>query len=125
RTGPGTRCDFGQNGHTKRVPCAFGIRSTITPHPVLHSLYSTGSGGGATIFTGRTGLLLLTATRFAAVLFAGRRVDLLAAFRTVLPLLRLPLRPARVVRVARIVCALTGPPCHRRPALTSFFLSLR
>src|SRR5258708_599873 len=122
RTGPGTRCDLGQNGHTKRVPCAFRIRSTITPHPVLHSLYSTGSGGGATIFTGRTGLLLLTAARLAGVRFAGRRVGRFAVVRNVLPLLRLPLRP-RVVRVARIVCALTGPLCHSRPALASLAAS--
>src|SRR6266568_4463583 len=38
RTGPGTRCDFGQNGQTKRVPIAFGVRSTTTAHPGLHNL---------------------------------------------------------------------------------------
>src|SRR5665213_1967592 len=38
RTGPGTRCDTGQNGHTNRVPCAFGVFSTVTAQPGLHSL---------------------------------------------------------------------------------------
>ncbi|PYU64752.1 MAG: hypothetical protein DMG49_25795 [Acidobacteria bacterium] len=96
RTGPGTRCDFGQNGQTNRVPCAFAIRSTMTAQPGLHSLYRTGSGGAtATLTSGRTGFVLFVATRLAARLaarFAGR--------------LR---RPAvRVVCVARIVFALTG-----------------
>jgi hypothetical protein len=69
RTGPGTRCDLGQKGQTKRVPCAFGMRSTITPHPGLHSLYSTGSGGTITGFRfARTGL----ATTFDACFFAAR-----------------------------------------------------
>src|SRR5208337_3748938 len=52
RAGPGTRCDFGQNGQTKRVPSAFGIRSTITAQPGLHSLYSTGSGGATSLAAG-------------------------------------------------------------------------
>ena len=69
RTGPGTRCDLGQKGQTKRVPCAFGMRSTITPHPGLHSLYSTGSGGTITGFRfARTGL----ATTFGTDFFAAR-----------------------------------------------------
>ena len=51
RTGPETRCDFGQNGHTKRVPCAFGILSTITAQPGLHSRYNT---CGAGIFLAET-----------------------------------------------------------------------
>ncbi len=51
------------------MPCAFGIRSTITPHPGLHSLYSTGSGGTITGFRfARTGL----ATTFGAGFFAAR-----------------------------------------------------
>ncbi len=44
RTGPGTRCETGQNGHTKRVPCAFGVFSTVTAQPGLHSRYSTCTG---------------------------------------------------------------------------------
>ena len=51
------------------MPCAFGMRSTITPHPGLHSLYSTGSGGTITGFRlARTGL----ATTFGATFFAAR-----------------------------------------------------
>src|SRR5712664_2747591 len=100
RTGPGTRCDFGQNGQTNRVPCAFAIRSTITDQPGLHSLYRTGSSGTPTAFftIGRTSFILLLLARFA-VRFTGR--------------LR---RPAvRVVRVARIVSALAGLSCLHRP----------
>jgi len=36
RTGPDTRCDFGQKGQTNRVPCALGISSTITAQPDRH-----------------------------------------------------------------------------------------
>ena len=51
------------------MPCAFGMRSTITPHPGLHSLYSTGSGGTITGFRfARTGLT----TAFTACFLAGR-----------------------------------------------------
>jgi hypothetical protein len=65
----------------------------MTDQPGLHSLYSTGSGGGATTFT--TGLILLFAgTRLVMARFTGR-------------LLR---RPADLVDlVARIVSALTRP----------------
>src|SRR6266478_4852684 len=48
RTGPGTRCESGQNGHTNRVPCAFGVFSTATAHPGLHNRYCTCKGGAAT-----------------------------------------------------------------------------
>src|ERR1700704_3495018 len=48
RTGPGTRCESGQNGHTNRVPCAFGVFSTATAHPGLHNRYCTCTGGAAT-----------------------------------------------------------------------------
>jgi hypothetical protein len=45
------------------------MRSTITPHPGLHSLYSTGSGGTITGFRfARTGL----AATFGAAFFAAR-----------------------------------------------------
>jgi hypothetical protein len=71
------------------------MRSTITDQPGLHSLYSTGSGGALTAFTGRTGLLVLTAVRFADARFTGRLVRRLAA------------RPVRVALVARMVFALT------------------
>src|SRR3977135_1815433 len=90
RTGPGTRCDLGQNGHTKRVPCALGMRSTITDQPGLHNLYSTGSGGATTTLAGRTGLRAFTTVRFTDVRFTGRLLRRLAA------------RPVRVVLVARM-----------------------
>src|SRR3984893_6218776 len=90
RTGHGTRCDLGQNGHTKRVPCAWRIRARITDQPGLHSVESTGSGGATTTFTGRAGLLALTAVLFADARFPGRLVLLRVA------------RPGRVVLVARV-----------------------
>jgi hypothetical protein len=100
RTGPGTRCDLGQNGHTNRVPCAFAMRSTITDQPGLHSLYRTGSGGATATFTaGRTAFALLFTARLTTVRFTRR-------------LLRLAVRPDRVVRVARIVFSLTRLLCH-------------
>src|SRR4029077_15910472 len=94
-TGPGTRRDLGQNGHTNRVPCAFGIRSTMTAQPGLHSLYRTGSGGATTTFpAGRAGLVLSAAARFVVPL-AGRADRFAAARRNDVR------RPAvRVVRVA-------------------------
>jgi hypothetical protein len=98
RTGPGTRCDFGQNGQTKRVPSAFGIRSTITAQPGLHSLYSTGSGGAAALAAGlATGF---TAARFTAR-FTGRA--------------RRPAERVDRVRVARMVVASSQPARCLRP----------
>src|ERR1700688_2825385 len=47
RTGPGTRCDTGQNGHTNLAPCAFGVFSTATAHPGLQSRYNTCTGTAA------------------------------------------------------------------------------
>src|ERR1700722_16368787 len=64
RTGPATRCESGQKGHTKRVPCAFGIFSTITAHPALHKRNRT-CGAGASfepVFT--TGLAARRGTAF-------------------------------------------------------------
>lgn len=105
RTGPGTRCDFGQKGQTNRVPSAFGVRSTMTDQPGLQSLYSTGSSGTATAFftTDRTGLLFFTVTRLEGERLMRREV------------LRLVVRPARVVLVALIACALTEPLYVHRP----------
>src|ERR1039457_1040696 len=72
RTGPWTRCETGQNGHTNRVPCAFGVFSTLTAQPGLQNRYSTCTGAtatnravGLTGFAGRAGRtdLLDRATR--------------------------------------------------------------
>src|SRR5216684_1482471 len=93
RTGPGTRCDFGQNGQTNLVPIAFGARSTITAHPGLQSLYKAGSSGIAGCF--------LTNPATLATGFATRLLDRFAPDRTAVR------RPAvRLVRVARIASAL-------------------
>src|SRR5215469_1994689 len=54
RTGPGTRCDTGQNGQTNRVPCALGSFSTTTAQLDLHSRYIV-CGGGITTLALRTG----------------------------------------------------------------------
>src|SRR5215469_17072520 len=54
RTGPGTRCDTGQNGQTNRVPCALGSFSTTTAQLDLHSRYIV-CGGGMTTLALRTG----------------------------------------------------------------------
>ena len=90
RTGPGTRCDTGQNGQTKRVPCAFGVFSTVTAHPGLHSRYSTCTGtadanrptGFAGFAAGRVARagLCVRATRRAAVLVRLVRDALIIVF---------------------------------------------
>ena len=102
RTGPGTRCDFGQNGQTNLVPIAFGARSTITAHPGLQSLYNAGSNGTAGCFLTSTATFATTfATGFGAARFATRLLDRFAPRRTAVR------RPAvRLVRVARIASAL-------------------
>src|SRR6266404_1117761 len=102
RTGPGTRCDFGQNGQTNLVPSAFGARSTITAHPGLQSLYKAGSRGIAGCFLTNTATLATGfATAFGATRFATRLLDRFAPRRTAAR------RPAvRLVRVARIAFAL-------------------
>ena len=66
RTGPGTRCESGQKGHTKRVPCAFAIFSTITAQPALHNRNCTWGGGASfdTIFA--TGLAARRGVAFRA-----------------------------------------------------------
>ena len=115
RTGPGTRCDRGQNGHTNRVPCAFGMRSTITPHPGLHNLYSTGSGGTTTALTGfkfaRNDLASTLAVCFLAARL-GRERFAAARARARLAAAALPVDlldlDDRAVLVARITSALAG-----------------
>src|SRR3984957_3572152 len=100
RTGPGTRCDTGQNGHTNRVPCAFGVFSTVTAHPGLHRRYST--------CTGTTGVKRLTGfAGFAAgrAVRAGLRVR---TTRRVVVLLRLD-------RVALIIVVSTSPQIPAAP----------
>ena len=81
------------------MPWAFGVRSTMTDQPGLHSLYSTGSRGTATAFfiTGRAGLVFFTVTRLEGERLVRREV------------LRRAVRPARVVLVALIAYALTEP----------------
>jgi hypothetical protein len=99
RTGPETRCDSGQKGHTKRVPCAFGIFSTMTAQPVLHNRSCTCGAGTdlETAFT--TGFTARRTTDFRAR--AGRRVVRRAERRfarvTVIRLLSV-LRRARFIR---------------------------
>src|SRR5258707_2540956 len=102
RTGPGTRCDFGQNGQTNLVPSAFAARSTITAHPGLQSLYSAGSTGIAGGFLTNTATLTTGfATGFGATRFATRLLDRFAPDRTAVR------RPAvRLVRVPRIASPL-------------------
>src|SRR3984893_8936349 len=88
------------------------MRSTITPHPGLHSLYSTGSGGTMTGFRfARTGF----ATTFGTCVFAARlgRDAFTEALvrRAAAVLLVLDERAALVA----ITSALAGPPCLGSP----------
>jgi hypothetical protein len=76
RTGPETRCDNGQKGHTNLVPCAFGILSTITAQPDRHNRYRICGAGTnfEVIFT--TGLAVRRGTAFRArVARRGARLD--------------------------------------------------
>ncbi len=93
------------------------MRSTITPQPGLHNLYSTGSGGTTTAFTGfrfaRNGLAETFAVCFFTARFGRER---LAAARArarrataALPFDLLDL-DERAVLVARITSALPGCP---------------
>jgi hypothetical protein len=112
RTGPGTRWDLGQKGQTKRVPCAFGMRSTITPHPGLHSLYSTGSGGTITGFRfARTGLAATFGACFFATRLGRERFTEALVRRAAAVLLVLDERAALVA----ITSALAGPLCDHCP----------
>src|SRR5260221_5275052 len=100
RTGPGTRCDTGQNGHTKRVPCAFGVFSTVTAHPGLHSRYST--------CTGTTGVNLLTVFAGLAAGRAARTGLRVRATRRAVGLVLL-------LRVALIIVISTSPQIPAAP----------
>jgi hypothetical protein len=102
RTGPGTRCDTGQNGHTNLVPCAFGAFSTLTAHPGLHNRYKTCTG------TAATNLELGRAAGFAG--FAGR-----AAARAGLRV-RATLREAVRVRLLRDALIIIVSTCSQIPA---------
>src|SRR4029077_20055666 len=68
--GPGTRCESGQNGHTNRVPCAFGIFSTITAQPARHNRYIVWGAGTSfeAVFLASfvTGFAARRVTRFRA-----------------------------------------------------------
>src|ERR1700737_1350804 len=83
------------------------MRSTITPHPGLHSLYSTGSGGTITGFRfARPGL----ATTFGTCFFAAR----LGRERFTEALLR---RAAAVLPDLDERAALVAIMCSRRAAV--------
>jgi hypothetical protein len=94
------------------------MRSTITPHPGLHSLYNTGSGGAITTFTGfkvaRTGLAMAFTTFFTARLGRERFAEALLR-RAAEVLLD---RELRAVLVARITSALAGPLCLKLPGFS-------
>ena len=87
------------------------MRSTITPHPGLHSLYSTGSGGTTTGFRfARTGLAIAFALRFLGARLGLERFTALVRRAAVLLVL-----DVRAVLVARITSALPGLLWHHRP----------
>jgi hypothetical protein len=78
RTGPGTRCDTGQKGHTKRVPDAFGTLSTITDQPDRHRRNKTCGGGANRDETFAAGFAADFAAGFGACLAVRRETDLRA-----------------------------------------------
>jgi hypothetical protein len=94
------------------------MRSTITPQPGLHSLYSTGSGGTTTGFNGRADFAAIFfantldafffTARFGRARFAAARARARRA-AAALPVDLLDLAE-RAVLVARITSALAGPP---------------
>jgi hypothetical protein len=91
------------------------MRSTITPHPGLHNLYSTGSGGTTTALTGfkfaRNDLASTLAVCFLAARL-GRERFAAARARARLAAAALPVDlldlDDRAVLVARITSALAG-----------------
>src|SRR5712692_3030972 len=98
RTGPGTRCETVQNGHTKRVPSAEAVFSTITDQPGLQNRKSTCSGGagsgraaGLTAVVGRAPAAFLCAAGFRA---AVRRAVVLLALVALISLPSLETRRA-------------------------------
>ena len=97
------------------MPCAFGIRSTITPHPGLHSLYRTGSGGTTTGFKlARTGLAMTLAACFFAARFGRERFT--ALLRRAVDLLAV--LDERAVLVARITSALARAALLKLPGFS-------
>jgi hypothetical protein len=92
------------------------MRSTITPHPGLHSLYSTGSGGTTTGFKlARTGLAITLAACFFAARF-GRERFTEALLRRAVDLL--VVLDERAVLVARITSALARAALMKLPGFS-------
>src|ERR1700690_3996793 len=94
RTGPETRCESGQKGHTKRVPCAFGIFSTITAQPGLQIRNNTCGGGVSfeTVFTTGFAARRETAFRARVVRRGVRRCERRDVLVAVIRLLSIPRR---------------------------------
>src|ERR1700723_3032827 len=111
RTGPETRCDTVQNGQTNRVPCAFGIVSTITAQPARHNRYCTcGAGVSFEAFTATF------AAGFAARFTARRGAAFLAR--------RVAGRPARLVDLRDVRVAAIGFAPKLQLAVTSVLRTL-
>jgi hypothetical protein len=112
RTGPDTRCDTVQNGHTNRVPCAFGIVSTITAQPARHNRYCTcGAGTNFETFTAAF------AAGFTARLIARRGAAFLAR--------RVAGRAARLVDLRDVRVAAIGFAPKLQLAAAAIFYLLR
>src|ERR1700727_3002196 len=129
RTGPETRCDTVQNGHTNRVPCAFCVVSTITAHPARHSRYCT-CGAGINFEILATGLAALL-TRFVArrgVAFRVRRVAGRAARRVDLRDVRVAaigFAPQLQLAVARVPQTLLTASLHNHAVARTLLSRLR
>jgi len=112
RTGPGTRCDFGQNGQTKDAcPEHWVSDPQSPPSRPCTALYSTGSRGTTTFTAGLPARAGLTAT-FAASLFTARFTGRALA-------------PARVLYVYVLLAFFRSPQptCQRQPG-TAFAVLL-